>query len=138
MSQASDILARLHPHSCLTIARYAPPPSYLIPQPTIRGAAWPLLALFSPHLSSPLALLLSLPFPPFSMWPWPVSLSTSSPFSLPFYNKALKPETSSDHQALHLHSTPVLVLERWDGLLPNEPRLISRQKAILCSSHRSG
>jgi hypothetical protein len=33
MSQASGILARLHPHS------------YLTAQPTIKGAAWPLLAL---------------------------------------------------------------------------------------------
>jgi hypothetical protein len=29
MSQASGILARLHPHSYLVIARYAPPHSYL-------------------------------------------------------------------------------------------------------------
>ena len=62
MSQASGILARLHPHSYLTIARYAPPHSYLIAQPTIKGAAWPLLTLFklSPFLLSSLALLLSL------------------------------------------------------------------------------
>jgi hypothetical protein len=65
MSQASGILARLHPHSYLTIARYAPPHSYLIAQPTIKGAAWALFALFklSPFLLLSLALLLSLPSP---------------------------------------------------------------------------
>ena len=95
MSQASGILARLHPHSYLTIARYAPPHSYLIAQPTIKGAAWPLLALFklSPFLLSSLALLLSLPpHPPLHM-----AMACFSPsfyflsFSLPFYNNALKP-----------------------------------------------
>ena len=30
----------------LTIARYAPSHSYLIAQPTIKGAAWPLFVLF--------------------------------------------------------------------------------------------
>ena len=34
------------PDSYLTLTRYAPPNSYLIVQPTIKGAAWPLLALF--------------------------------------------------------------------------------------------
>ena len=64
MSQASGVLARLHPHSYLTIARYAPPDSYLIAQSTIKEAAWLLLALFklSPFLLSSQALLLS-PFP---------------------------------------------------------------------------
>jgi hypothetical protein len=53
MSQASGILARLHPHS------------YLIAQPTIKGTAWSLLALFKllPFLLSSLALLLSFPYP---------------------------------------------------------------------------
>jgi hypothetical protein len=50
MSQASGILARLHPHSYLTIARYAPPHSYLIAQPTIKGAALLTLFKFSPFL----------------------------------------------------------------------------------------
>ena len=94
MSLASGILARLHPHSYLTIARYAPPHSYLIAQPTIKGAAWPLLALFklSPFLLSSLALLLSLPSPSLHM-----AMAGFSPsfnllsYSLPFYNKALKP-----------------------------------------------
>ena len=66
MFQTPGILARLHPHSYLTTARYAPPHSYLtgnskIVQPTIKGAAWPLLALFklSPFLlSSPPSLSL--------------------------------------------------------------------------------
>ena len=64
MFQASGILARFNPHSYLTIARYALPHSYLIAQPTIKGAAWPLLALFklSPFLLSSLVLL-SFPSP---------------------------------------------------------------------------
>jgi hypothetical protein len=46
MSQAFGILVKLHLHSYLIIARYAPPHSYLIAQPTIKETAWPLLALF--------------------------------------------------------------------------------------------
>ena len=62
MSQAAGILARLHPHSYLTIARYAPPHSYLIAQPTIKGVPWPSLALFKPSpFSNPPSLS---PFPP--------------------------------------------------------------------------
>ena len=94
MSQASGILARLHPHSYLTIARYAPPHSYLIAQPTIKGAAWPLLNLFKllPFLLSSLALLLCISSPSLH-----VAMACLSPsfyllsFSLPFYNEALKP-----------------------------------------------
>ena len=91
MSQAPGILARLHPHSYLTIARYAPPQSYS--QPTIRGAAWPCLALFkpSPFLLLSLVLLLSLPSLLSSHGHgWSPSFYLLS-FSLPFYNKALKP-----------------------------------------------
>jgi hypothetical protein len=62
-------------------------------QPTIKGAAWPLLALFklSSFLLSSLALLLSFPSP-FSPHDhgWSLSIYLLS-FSLPFYNKALKP-----------------------------------------------
>jgi hypothetical protein len=55
MSQTSGILAGLHLHSYLTIARYAHPHSYLIAQPTIKGALGPSLLSLSSHLSySPL------------------------------------------------------------------------------------
>ena len=79
MSQAPGILARLHPHSYLTIARYAPPHSYLIAQPTIRGATWPLLTLFSPHLSYSLAFLFSFPRPPPCGHGQPLFLPSLSP-----------------------------------------------------------
>jgi hypothetical protein len=84
MSQAPGILAR-----------YAPPPNYQIAQSTIKGAAWPLLALFK---LLPFLTLLSSPpsLSPFPLSPhghgWPLSLSFYLlSFSLPFYNKALKP-----------------------------------------------
>jgi hypothetical protein len=71
MPQASDILARLHSHSYLTIAGYAPPQlpgNSKIAQPTIRWAIWPLLALFKllPFLFS-IPFTLS-PFTPLSTW----------------------------------------------------------------------
>jgi hypothetical protein len=49
--------------------------------------------LFSPHLSYSLAFFLSFPSPSLhvAMASLSLSLSTFSPFSLPFYNKALKP-----------------------------------------------
>jgi hypothetical protein len=92
MSQAPGILARLHPHSYLTIAKYALPHSYLIAQPTIKGAAGPLLDLFKllPFLLSSLALLyLPPPPPPQCGHGWPPSFYLLS-FSLHFYNKVLK------------------------------------------------
>jgi hypothetical protein len=52
-------------------------------QPTIKGAAWFLLALFklSPFLLfSPPSLS---PFPPHSTWPWPASLPLSTFFLSP-------------------------------------------------------
>ena len=60
-----------------------------VAQPTIKGAAWPLLSLFMlpPFLLSFLALLISFSlFPPLSTW-----LLYLLSFFLPFYNKALKP-----------------------------------------------
>ena len=99
MSQASDLQARLlpsylatekitayHKKGCLT-----PPHSLTPPDLNPLTLLPPFLSLcLSPSYS--LDFLLYLPFPFVSSWPWPVSLSfTFYPFSLPFYNKALKP-----------------------------------------------
>ena len=61
------------------------PSNSKITQPTIRGAAWPLLALLSFYFPYSLSLLLSssysslssLSFPLLSSWPWLVSVSDS-------------------------------------------------------------
>jgi hypothetical protein len=96
------------------------PSNSKITKPTIRGAASPFLTLFklfysltlllpffpfptlsvSFYLSYSLAFLLSFFSPSLLMSKagLPLSLSTFSPFPLPFYNKALKPLTVSDHQ----------------------------------------
>ena len=96
-----------------------------------KGAAWPLLSLFKllPFLLSSLTLLLSLSLPPSLHVAWLASLPLSTfSFSLPFYNKALKPDC--------LCSSRPSVIEQWDRLSPNEPCLTSHQKAFLGSNHR--
>jgi hypothetical protein len=131
MSQASGILARLHLHSYPTIARYAPTHSYLIAQPTIKGAGWPLLTLFklSHFLLSYLALLLSLPFPlSIHDHGQPLSLFIPSLFSPAFLQKSSKTIDC-------LCSSRSAVLERWDRCFPKKPHLTSRLRAFLYSSH---
>jgi hypothetical protein len=118
MPQASDILARLHPHSYLTIARYAPPHSYLIAQPTIKGATWPLLARskLSLFFLPSLALLFSFPPPSPHDHGWTLSLFLPSLFLPAFLQESSK---TIDCQCL---SRPAM-LEWWDRLSPNEARL---------------
>ena len=77
-------------HSGSTPTPQSPDYSQVCSSPQLQGCLAPPHSLkLSPFLlSNPYSLS---PFPHLSMWPWPASLSTFSPFSLLFYNKALKP-----------------------------------------------
>jgi hypothetical protein len=133
MSQASGIWLVSTPTVIyMTIDRYAPPHNYLTAQPTIKGAAWPLLTLFKfpPFLLSSLAPLLSFPSP---LSPWLASLFLHSLFPPAFYSKALKPQTSSAHQGPRCLNNGIGFPHNYgsDVLLC----LITHWKAFLRSSH---
>ena len=139
MSQASDLQARLLPSYLATekITAYHKK-GCLTPPHSLTPLALNPLTLLPPFLSlclSPsysLDFLLYLPFPFVSSWPWPVSLSfTFYPFSLPFYNKALKPQSVSAHQGPLHRLSPV-----WEPLslspLSHNPRATGCHSGTPC------